>query len=137
MLNAKTILKHVFGDDPAPDLLPTGRLSRFAAPKTADLQEADTRADAPVPKPIDATNSDPRLSRFVTRHHRAKPKASVPLAVENAHLVAQQISNDGVDMIPLSVLQNALPDRVTSRGTLESVGAMMEVGEAWEPRRTS
>jgi hypothetical protein len=98
--------------------------SRFSDPDS-DLDDGA----APV------SPSAGKLSRFSHQHTRTKPAARAGLDHEQIEAIVSQVSNDGTDMIPLSVLKAALPDRIAPTGGLDALPDLMKQRNAQRQRR--
>lgn len=124
MLNARDILSRVIRKSQPASVGETGgtprHFTRFSEPE-------DT-----TPPPPKSTIQAP-LSRFSHQHQRVKPQAkqqpkpAQQLSHEQAEAIIAQISNEGVETIPLSVLQRALPDRVATGGGVDALPQLMAI----------
>jgi hypothetical protein len=90
------------------------------------VPEADADPQDCAPKPSGQFSpTQERLSRFTACHTRLKPKPRVALVTNETpctadvkparptKVVPDQLSNEGAEIIPLSVLASALPSRVS------------------------
>lgn len=145
---ARTILHCVFGStersaDPEPE-----RFSRFAPDTAAPVRDRDNTVvtfalrktstepeehHAPQPRPpVDDWQQPMRCTRFGTAHPSvAERRKSQTQAFERPELPSpDQLSNEGAQHIPLSVLKRALPDRFRTMPPTTD-GTPYRNGTAW------
>lgn len=114
MFAAKKILRRVLGDAAGSHGDPE-TLTRFEQVPAKRLLSCE---DA-LPEVLPDGDDRMRLSRFAVHHTRAVKAATSVSAPAEPHVAAMSQSNDGTDLIPLSVLQNALPGRFAKPGVLD------------------